>query len=78
MKSPKPEKKGKAKTTWDPFVFGGPGATGEEARSLDRSAMSPKGKKNKEKADGSDENSDEVITDQFVPDLSVINQSASK
>jgi len=33
-KSPKPEKKGKEKTTWDPFVFGGRGATGEEAKNL--------------------------------------------
>ena len=44
IKSPKVEKasSGKKKTTWDPFLFGGAGATGEEAKSLERGPKSPK------------------------------------
>ena len=49
-KSPKADKKGKSGTTWDPFVFGGKGATGEEARGLERG---PKGGKS-----GADDDTD--------------------
>ena len=34
MKSPKAEKKGKEAKKWDPFLFGGKGATGQEAKDL--------------------------------------------
>lgn len=74
-KSPKAEKqpkKGKEKTVWDPFVFGGRGATGEEARMLDRSNQHQQGNGNEEQA----------VTDvhlaQFLPDSSVVGRSASK
>ena len=74
MKSPKAEKKnGKQKTTWDPFMFGGRGATGAEAKSLER------GPKNTGEQDGEAER---AATDrqmaQFVPDSSVIGASASQ
>ena len=73
-KSPKSEKKGKKGTTWDPFMFGGRGATGEEARNLDRSA--PVG------AEGTANDPGEGVMDhqmsQFVPDASVVGNSASK
>ena len=47
IKSPKAEKKGggaagKKPQTWDPFMFGGKGATGEEAANLERGPKSPK------------------------------------
>jgi hypothetical protein len=42
MKSPKAEKVGKKNTTWDPIRFGGQGATGEEAKNLERGPKSPK------------------------------------
>ncbi len=43
VKSPKAEKaSGKKMTTWDPFIYGGPGATGEEAKNLERGPKSPK------------------------------------
>ena len=43
VKSPKAEKAtGKKNTTWDPFRFGGAGATGEEAKNLERGPKSPK------------------------------------
>ena len=74
VKSPKSEKKGKKGTTWDPFMFGGRGPTGEEARNLDRSA--PAG------AEGAANDSGEGVMDhqmsQFVPDASVVGNSASK
>ena len=74
-KSPKSEKKGKKGTTWDPFMFGGGrGPTGEEARNLDRSA--PAG------AEGGANEPGEGVMDhqmsQFVPDASVVGNSASK
>jgi len=72
-KSPKSEKKGKKGTTWDPFMFGGRGPTGEEARNLDRSA--PAG------AEGAANDSGEGVMDhqmsQFVPDASVVGNSAN-
>lgn len=78
MKSPKAEKKGKVKTTWDPFLFGGHGATGDEARSLDRSAKSPKATRDGKKDVHLD---DDEMTDhqmaKFLPDTSVIGRSAS-
>lgn len=45
LKSPKVEKVekvGKKNTTWDPIRFGGRGATGEEAKNLERGPKSPK------------------------------------
>jgi hypothetical protein len=43
VRSPKPDKApGKKNTTWDPFRFGGAGATGEEAKNLERGPKSPK------------------------------------
>ena len=72
MKSPKGDKKGKTKTTWDPFKFGGQGATGEEAKSLERGPKSPK-----PGANGEDEIVDHHMK-QFVPDASVIGNSSSK
>ncbi len=75
-KAPKEPKKGKEKTTWDPFVFGGKGATGEEARSLDR------GMKNGGADGGQDGGNVADDTDhqlsQFVPDRSVIGKSSRK
>ena len=71
MKSPKSDKKGKTKTTWDPFKFGGKGATGEEAKSLERGPKSPKAGVN------GDEVEDRHMK-QFVPDSSVIGNSSSK
>lgn len=66
-KSPKADKKGKTKTTWDPFMFGGKGATGEEARNLERGP--------KEGTHG--EINDDHQMAQFVPDSSVIGTSAT-
>jgi len=69
-KSPKSEKKGKKGTTWDPFMFGGKAPTGEEARNLDRSAP-----------EGAASDPGEGVMDhqmsQFVPDASVVGNSAS-
>ncbi len=45
LKSPKAEKAekaGKKNTTWDSIRFGGRGATGEEAKNLERGPKSPK------------------------------------
>jgi len=45
LKSPKAEKMekaGKKNTTWDSIRFGGRGATGEEAKNLERGPRSPK------------------------------------
>ncbi|TRY64029.1 hypothetical protein TCAL_06273 [Tigriopus californicus] len=66
-KSPKADKKGKTKTTWDPFMFGGKGATGEEARNLERGP--------KEGAHGGINDDHQMA--QFVPDSSVIGASAT-
>ena len=70
-KSPKSEKKGKKGTTWDPFMFGGKAPTGEEARNLDRSA--PEGA-----ASDPGEGFMDHQMSQFVPDASVVGNSASK
>lgn len=72
VKSPKSDKskKGKEKTTWDPFVFGGRGATGEEAKNLDRAA-------NKNGHKDQQENLEDHQINQFVPDLSVVGKSAN-
>ncbi len=72
-KSPKTEKKGKEKTTWDPFMFGGKGATGQEAKNLDRSAAQSNGNGESEAGELPDHQ-----MSQFVPDASVIGRSASK
>ena len=41
VKSPKADKaSNKKNTTWDPFRFGGAGATGEEAKNLERGPKS--------------------------------------
>jgi signal recognition particle receptor subunit alpha len=77
VKSPKQEKKGKAERNWDPFMFGGQGATGEEARNLDRGAKSPKAGKGGANEDGDEEVLDHQMS-QFVPDASVLGRSASK
>merc|ERR1719507_924741 len=69
-KSPKSEKKGKKGTTWDPFMFGGKAPTGEEARNLDRSA--PEGA-----ASDPGEGFMDHQMSQFVPDASVVGNSAS-
>ena len=69
-KSPKSDKKGKKGTTWDPFMFGGRGPTGEEAKNLDRSA--PAG------AEGAANDALDHQMSQFVPDASVVGNSASK
>jgi len=72
-KSPKVDKapkKGKSKTTWDPFVFDSKGPSGEEARLLDRTQKDANGNPD----DG--ENNDQFLQ-QFVPDRSVVGTSAS-
>ena len=85
-KSPKAEKKaGKKPQTWDPFMFGGRGATGQEAASLERGprggGSSPKvragGGAGEEDEGGEEEEVDHQLT-QFVPDQSVIGASASE
>ena len=70
-KSPKAEKKGKTATTWDPFMFGGKGATGAEAKSLERG---PKPGSNKNNSSEDEEEIDRQMND-FVPDRSVIGAS---
>ena len=61
--------KGKEQTKWDHYMFPDKGATGQEARNLDRSAPAESG-------------SSEEVTDhhmsQFVPDQNVVGKSASK
>ena len=78
IKSPKADKKGKEKTTWDPFMFGGRGPTGKEAQSLERGPKSPKGGKNGTGEDGMEQEVTDFQMSQFVPDASVIGKSSSK
>ena len=67
-------KKGKKDTNWDPFIFGGRGATGEEAKNLERGPKASPGGRN---GNEDDEEFDPQLH-QFVPDASVIGNSASK
>ena len=69
VKSPKADKvpkQGKAKTTWDPFIFNGKGPSEEEARSLDRTVKSDK--------EGDDTFDPQLRT--FVPDMAAVGSSA--
>lgn len=61
VKSPKADKApSKKNTTWDPFRFGGAGATGEEAKSLERGPKSPK------PGSAADEDLQVILTKQFT------------
>ena len=71
VKSPKAAKEGKKATKWDPFMFGGKGATGEEARELERGPKSPKAGK----ADSGSSEEEDRHYNKFVPDSSVIGKS---
>ncbi len=79
VKSPKPDKKaGKKPQSWDPFMFGGRGATGEEAANLERGPKSPKAGKGGGADGKDDEEEEDRQLSQFVPDMSVVGASASE
>merc|ERR1711971_820571 len=69
VKSPKPEKaskSGKPGTKWDPFMFNGKGPSEREAKELDRTVKS-----------GTEDDAQlDPQLNQFVPDISRVNQSA--
>ena len=69
VKSSKPEKaskSGKPGTKWDPFMFNGKGPSEREAKELDRTVKS-----------GTEDDAQlDPQLNQFVPDISRVNQSA--
>jgi len=71
VKSPKPEKaskSGKPGTKWDPFMFNGKGPSEREAKELDRTVKS-----------GTEDDAQlDPQLNQFVPDISRVNQSAEQ
>ena len=69
VKSPKPEKaskSGKQGTKWDPFMFNGKDLSEKEAKELDRTV----------KAEIEDVTQVDTQLNQYVPDISCVNQSA--